>query len=163
MSSLKLLNVLLTKTIELKNLFLVLYLNSFLLTSSVFNEFTYNNTVHLQKTINKTKILKTTYKVKEKIFNPTDSIAFEWKGNRKIKNENDVPPIVALHPVRAKVLGIKPMQPITFILKNGQKVIRYYCDKMKHKGKWDSINWDRVDFLINKNEPFVTEEVTMFW
>lgn len=118
---------------------------------------TYNNVSEVKKTVLSMK--RTSYKVNEIPYNPTNKIS--WK-NTSIKNDNNVPEIVALHPIRAKLLGIKLGDTLGFIMPNDKTIYRIYGDNMKAGGKWDTINWDRVDFLINRKETYISHDVKMF-
>jgi hypothetical protein len=103
---------------------------------------------------------RTSYKVFEKTYNNTDSISFPYNGSRRL-NPNAEYDIVALHPIRAKLLGIKPGQKLGFIMPNGKIVYRTYHDTMAYHGKWDNINWERCDFLVGKNDKDLKHEVIM--
>lgn len=84
--------------------------------------------------------------------NETKEISYQ---KIKIIDIYNVPKIVALHPIRAKLLGLKLGDTLSFKMPNGSLEKRIYGDNMDIRGKYYWINWGRVDFLNNKDIPCV--------
>lgn len=91
----------------------------------------------------------TSYKVNEHKFNPTRYLS----NNVKVKDVYNVPPVIALG---GKFKNLYKLGDTVRIVINNKLYKRVYGDNMNHKGKWKSINWNRNDILINKDDKFFT-------
>lgn len=101
---------------------------------------------------------RTSYKVQERIYNVTRYVA--WK-NIKINDKFSVPNFIALRRKTAEKLNLELGAKLTFILPNGDKVVKVFADYMSDKGKFNVINSNRVDFMINADEKFISHEVKL--
>lgn len=89
----------------------------------------------------------TSYKVMESRFNPTRKLS----RGIIVSDRYNVPPVIALG---GRLKQYFKLGDTVRIILNGKLYKRVYGDNMKHTGKWESINWDRNDILINYDEKF---------
>lgn len=98
-----------------------------------------------------TKTTFTSYKVNESRFNPTRYLS----RNVKVNDKYNVPPVIALG---GRLKRFYKLGDTVRIILNHKLYRLVYGDNMKHTGKWESVNWDRNDILINyDNKYFKTE------
>ena len=94
-----------------------------------------------------TKTTFTSYKIDEPRFNPTRYLS----NNVKVKDKYNVPPIIALG---GRLKRFYKLGDTVRIMIDRKLYILIYGDNMKHTGKWESINWDRNDILINYDDNY---------
>lgn len=94
-----------------------------------------------------TNTVFTSYKVLEAKFNPTRFLS----KSVKIMDRYNVPPVIALG---GRLKRYFKLGDTVKIILNGKLIKRVYADNMNHQGKWESINWDRNDILINADEKY---------
>jgi len=96
-------------------------------------------------------ILMTTYKNHEPLNNNTDSIST----GEKIKDKYNVPPIVAFPEHLEKKLGLQLGD--TILIKDGDKTY-----KKVFKDRMDKRISNRIDLMINEDEPFYSRRVVYY-
>jgi anaerobic selenocysteine-containing dehydrogenase len=99
---------------------------------------------------------RTSYKVNEPIYNETRELSLT---KLKIHDSYEVPPVIALHPETAKELGVELGDKVKIQMSNGVIVTKIYADNMSDKGRFNKLNRNRIDFLINKDAKLVSGKV----
>jgi hypothetical protein len=100
---------------------------------------------------------RTSYYVNEDKYNETR----EFSDGTSCNDAYNTPNIVAFQDLRARTLNIKLGDTIIFKLPSGTNVTKIFRDRMSQDGEFREKNFNRCDFLINKDEKPISHKISI--